>query len=65
MPFPSLPSLCSSLLFAASCDEKNPYLFYYDPEPPVGAGALGIDVHAAWTWGGRIAATGNSFAHRV
>jgi len=40
----------------------NPYLFYYNPSPPVEFGAPGIDVRVAWAEGGWITATGNSFA---
>jgi subtilisin family serine protease len=40
----------------------GPYLFYYNPEPPVEFGAPGIDVRVAWAEGGWITATGNSFA---
>ena len=38
------------------------YAFYYNPEPPVEFGAPGIDVRVAWSEGGWITATGNSFA---
>jgi len=63
MPNPSFPSLYSSVISVASHDEANdPYLFYYNPKPPVEFGAPGIDVRVAWADGGWITATGNSFA---
>ncbi len=63
MPSPSFPSLYSSVISVASHDETNdPYLFYYNPRPPVEFGAPGIDVRVAWADGGSITATGNSFA---
>ncbi|MBA3390685.1 MAG: S8 family serine peptidase, partial [Rubrobacter sp.] len=63
MPNPSFPSLYSSVISVASHDEVNdPYLFYYNPKPPVEFGAPGIDVRVAWAEGGSFTATGNSFA---
>ena len=62
MPSPSYPSLYSSVVSVASHDGKDPYHFYYNPEPPVEFGAPGIDVRVAWAEGGWITATGNSFA---
>ncbi len=63
MPSPSFPSLYSSVISVASHDEAgDPYLFYYNPRPPVEFGAPGIDVRVAWAEGGSITATGNSFA---
>ncbi len=62
MPGPSFPSLYSSVVSVASHDGKDPYLFYYNPSPPVEFGAPGIDVRVAWADGGWITATGNSFA---
>ncbi len=63
MPKPSFPSLYSSVISVASHDETgDPYRFYYNPSPPVEFGAPGIDVRVAWTDGGSITATGNSFA---
>lgn len=63
MPQASFPSLYSSVISVASHDEADdPYLFYYNPSPPVEFGAPGIDVRVAWADGGWITATGNSFA---
>jgi len=62
MPKASFPSLYSSVVSVASHDGQDPYLFYYNPAPPVEFGAPGIDVRVAWADGGWITATGNSFA---
>jgi subtilisin len=63
MPRTSFPSLYSSVVSVASHDGAlDPYLFYYNPKPPVEFGAPGIDVRVAWADGGWITATGNSFA---
>ena len=44
MPIPSFPSLYASVISVASHDGQDPYLFYYNPQPPVEFGAPGIDV---------------------
>jgi subtilisin family serine protease len=63
MPVPSFPSLYASVISVASHEGHDPYLFYYNPSPPpVEFGAPGIDVRVAWSEGGWITATGNSFA---
>ena len=66
MPIPSFPSMFASVISVASheatIEGKNPYLFYYNPQPPVYFGAPGIEVRVAWKDGGWITATGNSFA---
>lgn len=62
MPGPSYPSLYSSVISVASHEGKDPYLFYYNPSPPVEFGAQGIEVRVAWADRGWITATGNSFA---
>ncbi|MCC6222299.1 MAG: S8 family serine peptidase [Thermoleophilia bacterium] len=62
MPVTSYPSLYAAVVSVASHDVGDPYRFYYNPEPPVEFGALGIDVRIAWRDGGFITATGNSFA---
>ncbi len=63
MPVPSFPSLYASVISVASHETTHdPYLFYYNPSPPVEFGAPGIDVRVAWAEGGWITATGNSFA---
>jgi subtilisin len=62
MPIPSFPSMYSSVVSVASHAVQDPYLFYYNPKPPVEFGALGIDVRLAWINHSHITATGNSFA---
>lgn len=62
MPTPTFPSLYSSVISVASHEERDPYLFFYNPQPPVEFGAPGIDVRVAWTDNSYITATGNSFA---
>lgn len=62
MPTPSFPSVYASVISVASHDEKDPYRFYYNPQPPVEFGAPGIDVRVPWLDGDWITATGNSFA---
>jgi subtilisin len=62
MPIPSFPSMYSSVVSVASHGIQDPYVFYYNPKPPVEFGALGIDVRLAWTNHTHITATGNSFA---
>lgn len=62
VPGPSYPSLFASVVSVASHDEADPWTYYYNPLPPVEFGARGLDVDVAWKDGGRIVATGNSFA---
>jgi subtilisin len=62
MPVASFPSLYASVISVASHEGQDPYLFYYNPQPPVEFGAPGIDVRVAWENGSWITATGNSFA---
>jgi subtilisin len=62
IPGPSYPSLFASVVSVASHDDPDPFVYYYNPAPPVEFGARGLDVDVAWKGGGRIVATGNSFA---
>lgn len=62
LPFPSFPSLYSSVISVASHAIQDPYTYYYNPNPPVEFGALGIDVRLAWINHTQITATGNSYA---
>lgn len=59
---PSYPSLFASVLSVAAHDVADPETWFYNPSPPVEFGAHGVDVDVAWHGGGRIRATGNSFA---
>jgi subtilisin len=59
---PSYPSLFAAVVSVAAHDAPDPLTFFYNPRPPVEFGARGVDVEVAWKGGGRIVATGNSFA---
>ena len=58
----SYPSLFASVVSVAAHDVRDPDTWFYNPRPPVEFGAYGLDVDVAWKTGGRIVATGNSFA---
>lgn len=58
----SYPSLFAAVVSVAAHDLADPLAFFYNPRPPVEFGAPGVNVEVAWKGGGRIVATGNSFA---
>ena len=58
----SYPSLFAAVVSVAAHDVRDPHTWFYNPHPPVEFGAYGLDVDVAWRDGGRIVATGNSFA---
>jgi subtilisin len=58
----SYPSLFASVISVAAHDVRGADVWFYNPRPPVEFGAYGLDVDVAWKDGGRIVATGNSFA---
>jgi subtilisin len=58
----SYPSLFAAVVSVAAHDARDPGVWFYNPRPPVEFGAYGLDVDVAWKGGGRIVATGNSFA---
>ena len=62
VPVASYPSLFSAVVSVAAHDVREPDVWFYNPRPPVEFGAYGLDVDVAWKDGGRIVATGNSFA---
>jgi subtilisin len=62
IPAPSYPSLYSSVISVAAHEGKDPFTFYYNPEPPVEFGAPGIDIEVAWIDKQWATNTGNSFA---
>jgi subtilisin len=62
LPGPSYPSLFASVISVAAHEVPDPWTWFYNPRPPVEFGAWGVDVPVAWRDGGRIVATGNSFA---
>jgi len=59
---PSMPSLYAALFSVSSHAGKDPFTYYYNPNPPVEFGAPGIDLRVAWKDHGYVIATGNSFA---
>ena len=62
MPVESYPWRFSSVISVGSHEQSDPFLFYYNPTPPVEFFARGVDVEVAWLEGGRLVCTGNSFA---
>jgi subtilisin family serine protease len=62
MPVESYPWKFSSVVSVGSHEQSDPLTFFYNPSPPVEFFARGVDVELAWAGGGRIRATGNSFA---
>lgn len=62
LPVPSFPSLYASVISVASQEDPDPLHFCYNPSPPVEFSAPGIDVEVAWSGGGYLRSTGNSFA---
>lgn len=62
MPIVSYPAMYASVFSVASHNVADPYVFYYNPKPPVEFGAHGINVEVAWMDGAYTTATGNSFA---
>ncbi len=62
VPGPTYPSQYASVVSVAARDGSDPFAIAYNPHPPVEFGAVGIDVKVAWSGGGSITATGNSFA---
>jgi subtilisin family serine protease len=62
VPGPSYPSLFASVVSVAAHDVADRWTWFYNPLPPVEFGAYGVDVDVAWKDGGRMIATGNSFA---
>ncbi len=58
----SYPSLFAAVVSVAAHDLADPLAFFYNPRPPVEFEAPGVNVEVAWKGGGRIVATGNSFA---
>jgi subtilisin len=62
MPVESYPWRFSSVISVGSHEADDPYLYYYNPDPPVEFFARGLEVDAAWIGGGTLRVTGNSFA---
>jgi subtilisin family serine protease len=62
MPVESYPWRFSSVISVGSHELADPFAFFYNPAPPVEFFARGVDVEVAWSGGGRLVCTGNSFA---
>jgi subtilisin len=58
----SLPSLYAAVFSVSSHAGRDPFTYYYNPNPPVEFGAPGINLRVAWKDHGYMIATGNSFA---
>ena len=61
-PGPTYPSQYASVVSVAARVGDDPMALAYNSRPPVEFGARGIDVDVAWSGGGSMVATGNSFA---
>src|SRR5438876_477780 len=62
MPVESYPWKFSSVISVGSHELADPFTFFYNPNPPVEFFARGFNLDIAWVGGGRLRATGNSFA---
>jgi subtilisin len=62
MPVESFPWRFASVVSVGSHDAPDPYAFFYNPHPPVEFYARGVDVDVAWSGGGTMRSSGNSFA---
>ena len=62
VPGPTYPSQYAAVVSVAARPGHDPYALAYNPQPPVEFGARGIDVDVAWSGGGSMVSTGNSFA---
>jgi subtilisin family serine protease len=62
MPVFSYPWLFGTVISVASHSEKDPFTFYYNPEPPVEFTAPGVDLDLAWSGKSWSVGTGNSYA---
>jgi subtilisin len=62
MQVKSWPWRFSSVISVGSHDDPDPMRFFYNPTPPVEFFARGMELEIAWLDGGRITASGNSFA---
>ena len=59
---PTFPSEFASVVSVAAHSGTNSERFEYNPDGPAEFGAPGIDVEVAWSGGGTLEVTGNSFA---
>ena len=62
MPVESYPWRFSSVISVGSHEGTDSWEWYANPTPPVEFFARGVDIDVAWTGGGTLRCTGNSFA---
>ena len=62
MPVESFPWRFSSVISVGSHEADDPYVYYYNPDPPVEFFGRGLEVDVAWLEGSTLRCTGNSFA---
>ena len=62
MPVESYPWKFSSVISVGSHELADGMAFFYNPNPPVEFFGRGVGVEVAWPGGGKIKASGNSFA---
>jgi subtilisin len=62
LPVDSYPWRFSSVISVGSHEERDPLVWYANPNPPVELFARGVDVEVAWPGGATLRCTGNSFA---
>ena len=52
LPVDSYPWRFSSVISVGSHEERDPFIWYANPDPPVELFARGVDVEVAWLGGG-------------
>ena len=62
MPVESFPWRFSSVISVGSHEADDPFVYYYNPDPPVEFFGRGLEVDVAWLEGTTLRCTGNSFA---
>jgi subtilisin len=62
MPVESYPWRFSSVISVGSHEEPDPFMFFYNPTPPVEFFGRGVNVVVAWLGGRQVVVSGNSFA---
>lgn len=62
MPVESYPWRFSSVISVGSHEDTDPFVFYYNPNPPVEFFGRGVRLAVAWADGRTVHASGNSFA---
>ena len=50
------------MISVGSHEDPDPFVFYYNTDPPVEFFARGLNVDVAWLGGSTLRCTGNSFA---